>query len=126
MSTQPNGATSEADFQHTQGIINRMEEKFHSLILQAAKQGVSEHFASQDVNERIRLEVERQIVKQAEQVPQLVSGLLPLQVEHAVDLWMKENIGPLIAKSVQLYMATEDDKPIKFVRKPKLKAKRRK
>lgn len=126
MSTQPNGATSEADYQHTQGIINRMEEKFHSLIAQAVKQKVSEHFAAADVNERIRLEVERQIVTQAEQVPQLVAGLLPLQVEHAVDLWLTAKVGPLIAKSVQLYMATEDEKPIKFVRKAKPKAKRRK
>lgn len=89
MSTPPNGGTQLGDFYLLSGILDRTRAQFNAEIVSIVKQKVSEHLAESEINEKIRLEVERRIAKELQAVPQIVADLLPLQVEHAVARWLE-------------------------------------
>ena len=92
MSTPPNGGTQLGDFYLLSGILDRTRAQFNAEIVSIVKQKVSEHLAESELNEKIRLEVERRVAKELQAVPQIVADLLPLQVEHAVALYLQARI----------------------------------
>ena len=93
MNDKPNGqaATIEfpGDFHLLQGIVDRARAANHAEMIQVIKGECAKHWAEANLNEKIRLEVERVVGKALADIPQNVACLLPLQVEHALNLYME-------------------------------------